>query len=403
MRFQLECLQKSDSWKSILVVQQQIVDQGFIAYLAGGAVRDAFLGVIPHDFDLVTDASVQDLQKIFKKVVLVGESFGVIRVIESGHTIEVAQFRKESDYKDGRHPSLVSAATPEEDALRRDFTVNALFYDFSTGKVLDFVGGLTDLENRKLRCVGNSEVRFQEDHLRILRAIRLEAQLGFTLNPETKTACENLAPLTLKVSKERIQDELIKMITGPRPNLAIQSLWNFGLMKILFPQRAENYQEVLSQIEILFKYSVSNAELALTFFAWRIKKSEDFFKNLKWPKKSEKNIQTVLNIFMFKEEFLRQRLGEQLLIYQDNLFQKVLVACQDFYFDSKEKEKLSELKNQWIKVGQNNLLPAPLVKAIDLPENYQGSQIGSALKEAFLLQLENPTMSKTEIKKALGN
>ncbi len=403
MRFQLECLQKSDSWKSILVVQQQIVDQGFIAYLAGGAVRDAFLGVIPHDFDLVTDASVQDLQKIFKKVVLVGESFGVIRVIESGHTIEVAQFRKESDYKDGRHPSLVSAATPEEDALRRDFTVNALFYDFSTQKVLDFAGGLTDLENKKLRCVGNPEVRFQEDHLRILRAIRLEAQLGFELSSETKIACESLALLTLKVSKERIQDELIKMLTGPRPNLAIQSLWDLGLMKILFPQRAENYQEVLSQIEIFFKNPVVNAELALTFFAWGIKKMDDFFKNLKWPKKSEKNIQTVLNIFMFKEEFLHQRLGEQLLIYQDNLFQKVLVACQDFYFDSKEKEKLLELKNQWIKVSQNNLLPAPLVKASDLPESYKGPQIGSALKEAFLLQLESPEISKAVIMKRLRN
>ena len=128
MKFHIECLQKSAQWSAVQKIQAEIRKNGFQAMLAGGAVRDAFLEIVPHDLDVVTDASIEDLKKIFNKIVFVGESFGVLRVIESDQTIEVAQFRKEADYKDGRHPSLVSSATPEEDAGRRDFTVNALFY-----------------------------------------------------------------------------------------------------------------------------------------------------------------------------------------------------------------------------------------------------------------------------------
>lgn len=397
MRFQLECLQKSESWSALLLVQQQIAQNGFLTFLAGGAVRDAFLGLQPHDFDLVTDASLDDLKKIFKKVILVGESFGVIRVLQDDKVIEVAQFRKESDYADGRRPSLVSAATPKEDAHRRDFTVNALFYDFSIDQVLDFVDGVRDLQNEILRCVGDARVRFQEDHLRILRAIRFEAQLGFKMEQQTWQACRELAPLTAKVSRERVQEELIRMLIGPRPWQAIQALFNSGVMKVLFPEREASFRSAEEALSNLFHQPVMDADLALLFFMWKIPETADFFKNLKWPKKNEKKIISALEILAAKESFFKLRLGEQLMSYQDELFRKAVLACEGFYFSSEENVLLGHLKEKWNQVNIHGELPASLVRAGDLPEKFAGAKIGEVLREAFLIQLENAKLEKEQV------
>ncbi len=402
MKFQLECLQKSSQWPALMKIQSQIAAAGFQVCLNGGAVRDAFLGVEPHDFDLVTNASLEDLKNVFKKVILVGESFGVLRVIEEGQMIEVAQFRKEADYKDGRRPSLVSAATPQEDAHRRDFTVNALFYDFSSGQVLDFVDGQKDLTDKKLRCVGDARVRFQEDHLRILRAIRFEAQLGFSIEQKTWEACQSLCELTVKVSKERVQEELTRMLTGPRPWQAIQSLYSSGVMKVLFPERWESFMDVQSEMAELFKQPVPQKDLALSFFIWRLQNPAEFLdKNLKWPKKEEKRIVAALEIVNSKENFFKKRLGEQLLAYQDELTRNIFSKCKEFYLSSNEKTLLERLDKSWNEINVEDLLPAALVRAGDLPREVQGPKIGEVLREAFSLQLENSGWKKEEILKVV--
>jgi len=398
MRFQIECLQKSSQWTAAEKVQRKISNAGFSARLAGGAVRDAFLGVVPHDLDLVTEASIDDLKKIFSQVILVGENFGVLRVQEDGQIIEVAQYREESDYADGRRPSLVKSATPEKDAQRRDFTVNALFYDFSTGQVLDYVGGVEDLQKRQLRCVGNPRVRFQEDHLRILRALRFEAQLGFELEEKTAQACRDLADLTLKVSRERIQDELMKILLGPRPARGIEALHQFGLLYRLFPARENSYQNSENDLKKLFVNRFEDPDLALSSFLWKVEKPEDVFRDLRWSKKSEKKIISTLKVFLLWEDFLKKRRGEQLKIYQEKFFRDFLFGVQDFKIKKTLiKDDIHEVQLHWEKIKIHDSLPEPLVKSSDLIVNFQGASLGEKLEEAFYLQLEKPAISKDEI------
>lgn len=220
----------SNLWR----IHQVLTGAGFKAWLAGGAVRDALLGKTPHDFDVVTEASIEQVKSLFPKTVLVGEQFGVLRVLEGGEEFEIAQFRRESDYRDGRRPSLVEPGTPEEDALRRDLTVNALFYDPGRKVVLDHVEGLRDLQARILRAVGDPRVRFGEDHLRILRAVRFQAQLEFRLDPDLETAVRSQAGLLKSVSRERIRDELLKLTRAPGWPDNLPFLVDSGVLANLF-------------------------------------------------------------------------------------------------------------------------------------------------------------------------
>src|SRR5580704_10629359 len=167
---------------------------GFSAYWVGGCVRDFLLGRDPQDIDIATDARPDDVEKIFKRTVAVGKKFGVMVVIEDGHQFQVATFRSEENYQDGRRPEKVVFSSAREDALRRDFTVNALFYDPLTKTTHDWVGGEKDLHAKIIRTIGRAEERFGEDHLRLLRAVRLAAQLDFEIEPATFAAVKTLAP-----------------------------------------------------------------------------------------------------------------------------------------------------------------------------------------------------------------
>ena len=230
-------LQLSPEWGAVESVASALLAQGFKAYLAGGSVRDTLLGETPKDFDLVTDATEDQLRQLFPKSYSVGKSFGVLIVPLHGTNLEVAQFRKEGSYLDGRHPQSWQRATPEEDAQRRDFTVNALFYDLKTEQVIDHVGGLQDLQAKILRCVGNPQVRLAEDRLRLFRAVRLAAQLGFQMEFATEAALRKSAQEVFKVSAERKKEEFLKLLGSRRPHVGLQwmaelnwlSAWGLGL------------------------------------------------------------------------------------------------------------------------------------------------------------------------------
>lgn len=191
-------------------------DSGHEAYLAGGCVRDELLGLPASDFDVATDATPDRIRSLFRRTAAVGASFGVILVKDAGHVIEVATFRADGSYSDSRRPDSVRFSTPEEDAKRRDFTVNALFLDplqppHSDARVIDFVGGLADLHARVLRAVGDPDRRLAEDHLRALRAARLAGRLDFRVDPATADAIRRHAFELRGVSRERIGDELRTM------------------------------------------------------------------------------------------------------------------------------------------------------------------------------------------------
>jgi putative nucleotidyltransferase with HDIG domain len=184
---------------------------GFAAFWVGGCVRDFLLGREPQDFDIATDATPDQVEGIFPKTYPVGKKFGVVVVVENKHQFQVATFRAEADYRDGRRPGKVVFANAEADALRRDFTVNGLFYDPVTEKIHDWVGGAKDLRAKIIRTIGAPGERFGEDHLRMLRAVRFAAQLGFEIEPETFAAIQSLAEKIKRISAERVRDELLKV------------------------------------------------------------------------------------------------------------------------------------------------------------------------------------------------
>jgi poly(A) polymerase len=209
---------------------------GYRALFAGGCVRDRLLGTPPKDFDIATDALPQDVEGLFSKTIPVGAAFGVIIVVEGTDHFEVATFRKDGPYIDGRRPSSIDFVDEIEDARRRDFTVNALFYDPEKETVLDYVGGQSDLEAGLLRCVGDPPTRFSEDYLRLLRAVRFSARLDFDLAPETHDAITACAPHILRTSPERIRDELVKMLTGGRAHRSLELLDKTGLLEHILPE-----------------------------------------------------------------------------------------------------------------------------------------------------------------------
>jgi len=192
---------------------------GFAAFWVGGCVRDFLLGREPQDFDIATDARPEQVETLFKKTIPVGRKFGVMVVVEDGQQFQVATFRAEADYQDGRRPEKVVFASAEADALRRDFTVNGLFYDPLTEKIHDWVGGEKDLRAKIIRTIGVPEERFAEDHLRLLRAVRFAAQLDFEIESRTFAAIQSLAPKIKLISAERIRDELLKLF-APNQNVA---------------------------------------------------------------------------------------------------------------------------------------------------------------------------------------
>lgn len=210
---------------------------GFSAYVAGGAVRDILMGKTPHDYDIASSARPEQIKKIFKRTIDTGIKHGTVTVVENNVGYEVTTYRTEGNYTDMRHPDEVAFVTSvEEDVKRRDFTINAMAYNPTDG-IFDVVGGREDLEKRIIRCVGTPEVRFAEDPLRMLRAIRFAAQLDFKIEESCAAACKKLAPLIKKVSAERIRDELNKTLMSENPYY-ISLLQDFGLLKYIIPELA---------------------------------------------------------------------------------------------------------------------------------------------------------------------
>jgi len=223
-------------WPDVQSVVQKLNRAEFTAYVAGGAVRDLLLGQKAKDFDVATDAKPEDVEKIFKKTINVGRLFGTTIVPFENHQIEITTFRKDGAYKDGRHPEAVEFSAPEEDAKRRDFTVNALFYDLANDRVIDYVGGLADLERKVLRTVGLASERFEEDKLRVLRAVRFAAQLGFTIDEETLRAVRDFASQIRVVSFERITEEVKKLVRASHVRHGLEILHEVKLLEVIWPE-----------------------------------------------------------------------------------------------------------------------------------------------------------------------
>ncbi|MBS0624330.1 MAG: CCA tRNA nucleotidyltransferase [Verrucomicrobia bacterium] len=236
-------------------IVSKLVEAGFIAYFAGGFVRDLLLGKEPTEIDIATSASPEQVMSLFPKTLAVGIAFGVVIVVIGQHQFEVATFRYEDTYLDGRHPSYISFSSAQEDAQRRDFTINGMFYDPLTENIYDFVGGQQDLKLRLVRAIGSAKDRFAEDRLRMLRAVRFATRLGFRIEEHTAKAIQLYASsLFPSVSMERIWQELSKMAEGPRPEFAFIMLHRLGLLATIFPDLHELSLEDIEKRVAHFSY-----------------------------------------------------------------------------------------------------------------------------------------------------
>ncbi|MGB1259726.1 MAG: CCA tRNA nucleotidyltransferase [Akkermansiaceae bacterium] len=217
-------------------VAEKIIDAGHTAYFAGGCVRDSLLGREPKDYDIATSASPEQVVEMFPKADAIGAHFGVILVKHNGEAFEIATFRHDGSYKDSRRPESVTFTTPEEDAKRRDFTVNGLFQHPTSGEVVDFIGGQSDLAQKTLRAIGDPAARFQEDALRLLRAVRFATALEFEIETETWQAICDHADLLANISTERIHDEFLRILTCEARARGFDLLTESGLMRHIVPE-----------------------------------------------------------------------------------------------------------------------------------------------------------------------
>jgi poly(A) polymerase len=211
--------------------------EGYSAYFAGGCVRDQLMGIPPKDYDIATSARPEQVMRLFTHTVGVGAEFGVVLVLSDGQPIEVATFRSDGNYADGRHPDAVTYTDEARlDVMRRDFTINGLLWDPLTETLLDYVGGHDDIRNRIIRTIGDPHQRFQEDKLRLMRAARFSARFGFELDGATRDTIQGLADQILLVSKERLRDELIKILTEGYASHGIQLLKTLRLLRPILPE-----------------------------------------------------------------------------------------------------------------------------------------------------------------------
>jgi poly(A) polymerase len=215
---------------------ERLRQNGHVAYFAGGCVRDLVRGETPKDFDVATDARPEEVQKIFSRTYAVGAHFGVIVVLEDGFQFEIATFRSDGVYLDGRRPTEVHFSSAEEDAKRRDFTINGMFFDTKKNEVIDFVGGRTDLEGKLIRAIGTPADRFAEDRLRMLRAVRFATVLGFAIEPATWKALRENAGQINEISAERIQEELVRIFLSPNRVRGWDLLDESGLLRAILPE-----------------------------------------------------------------------------------------------------------------------------------------------------------------------
>lgn len=276
-------------------VVRRLQGAGFRALWAGGCVRDELLGLEPQDYDVASDATPEQVMAHFRRCVAVGAAFGVVEVLgprgPNGEwlKVQVATFRNDGTYTDGRRPDTVTFSSPEEDAQRRDFTINGLFFDPVRNEVIDYVGGQDDLQAKVLRAIGDPVARFSEDKLRILRAVRIAARFELTIDPATRDAATAMAPQIQAVSAERIAEELRKILAHRNRVRGAELLADFDLLTPILPEVQRIDSKLLAGLSVDAPFPLAFATLLLPVgkavagqIARRLKLSNDEKDRIEW-------------------------------------------------------------------------------------------------------------------------
>ncbi len=396
-RQRLDLIHKHPSFATVERILIALNQAGYQAVLAGGSVRDALLGVNPKDLDVATSAPPEAVEGIFRATLAVGKAFGTIIVVENGYNFEVTTFRREGPYLDGRRPSHVEFATMAEDAQRRDFTVNALYYDPLETLLYDYVGGLSDLEAKILRTVGVPQERFEEDHLRLLRAVRFVSQLGFQIESATLQAIRDLHELVKDVSAERVLNEMQKLLMGPHLREALKILVETRLHSYWWPEVAYLEDEKLPSFLSFLTWENAFAAIMLLVRA-------DPEPRLKQWKASRESIRKVKSQMTAAETLVNERSSkaERIQALGGPEYAETLVLASGILSLKNERHKLESWIEEYLSVaGPNGELPPPLVSGEDLKAAGvpPSPQMGEILKKLYANQLEGKLKTKEE---ALG-
>lgn len=388
-------------------VLSRLRNAGYQAYFVGGCVRDMLMGKPIQDIDIATNASPTIVSTIFPNTLALGAAFGIIVVKEDGRLFEVASFRSDGNYEDGRHPQHVVFSSMKEDVLRRDFTINGMYYDPFEEKLFDLVEGQKDIEKRVIRAIGHPKLRFSEDKLRILRAIRFSSSLGFALDPATERAIIKEAPTLIhSVSPERIWQELKKML-NKQPHDALLLLIKLKVITVIFPElRDVPYGLLRANIEFSKKLNpkdfpeilfllplfqgVSEEAAYVAFSRLRVSNKELQFIEL-WYK-ALPQFQNIQNNRVFWAHFLASPTAN-LLLTLFSAMQKDPSKQQHFI------SRVQDLENRLEKFILRIKNSSPLVSAADLISQgiAPGRLLGDLLKEAETLSIEHDCLDKDKI------
>lgn len=391
-------------------IVETLVKHGHTAYYAGGYVRDMLMEHESDDIDIVTSASVEEVAKLFSKTVPVGVAFGIIVVILDGHPFEVAQFRSEGGYEDGRRPTHVEPADPQEDAKRRDFTINGMFYDPLQDEVLDYVGGKEDLAKKVIRAIGDPNERFREDRLRMIRAVRYAARFQFAIEEATKEAIRAHAHLLFpSVALERVWNEFQKMAKFPRFASALSMLHSLRLLQTIFPLLCSYTHEELQERIAPIRDCPNETPTALLLFHLfsdlTLEEKRSLCQYLKFSKQDTTHVESYhecAHIFQ-KEDidpiegvFLCAR--DDFKIYRDVYAASLAVQKRGAFID--RWERFVEEYAPWIEA-----VHTPFVSATDLMSNgfSPGPELGKMLKQAAGLAIEHKLTDPEKILAMLQN
>ncbi len=399
-----ENLSKNPKWLEVKEVLKGLSSQGYQVVLAGGGVRDSLLGLIPKDFDIATSAKPEEVLKVFPEAKNIWSKYGNISIPFKkfkGH-VDVTTFRKELSYQDGRHPDGIEYASIEEDARRRDFTINALFYDMEQQKIIDFVDGLKDLETKTLRAVGDCKKKFEEDHLRILRALRFSHQFGFSMEQQMQEAISSSYKKLSKISQERITSELFKMLSVGEIGKGLNLLNQYHVLNLVFhlPNAFVKNPHFFWKQKFSFcsESSYIWTVVGLPYF----QKEETFKFYLQQLKISSHDIKKSLSYFKSFQNLVSSSssLANQLKSlnpYFDKIKELSLLWCKGYQIESQSLHTLFKKFNQ---MGE---WPKPLVTSKDLftESCFPKIKFSYLLDKAFDLQIENPQKSKEDILKDL--
>ncbi len=375
-------------------------DCGYEAYLAGGCVRDKLLGAVPTDYDVATSATPEEVCRIFRRTKKVGAQFGVVIVVLKNTEIEVATFRTDCSYKDGRRPEAVRFSSPEEDARRRDFTINGMFYDPANDRIIDYVGGRDDLDAQIVRCIGEPERRFEEDHLRMLRAVRFAARLGFSIEDSTMRAIGANAQRITEISAERIRMELELILTNPNRVRAWQLLRGTRLLNYLSPSMSLT-DEQANLVENILGHLPADITVCQAFAVMLLSLPDESIKNacvgLRCSNDTTEGVRFLASNSGVASKADSLDLADIKVLLNTGLFNDLLVVASALaQAEGTGERELQNLSRRSSRIAPEAIAPRPLITGDDLMRFglSPGPQFGKILSRVYREQLNEEILSR---------